>query len=138
MCFKMQSRNSCQLYETELVIVFVFFSIWNFLYQNVRKKGCFIVTVPSIQESLDAIQVWIWKNISIKYLNAIEVIPPQFVGYQGLFPSIFKCYWGIHLDLFFTFIWMNLIFDWNNIDKADIFWNLLINGLVTDGFFCSD
>lgn len=32
-------------------------SIWNFLYQNVRKKGCFIVTVPSIQESLDAIQL---------------------------------------------------------------------------------
>lgn len=24
--------------------------------------------------------------------NAIEVIPPQFVGYQSLFPSIFKCY----------------------------------------------
>lgn len=70
--------------------------------------------------------------------NAIEVIPPQFVGYQSLFPSIFKCYWGIHLDFIFTFNWMNLIFDWNNIDKADIFWNLLINGLVTDGFFCSD
>lgn len=24
--------------------------------------------------------------------NAIEVIPPQFVGYQSLFPSIIKCY----------------------------------------------
>ncbi|XP_078314152.1 uncharacterized protein LOC111129813 isoform X2 [Crassostrea virginica] len=32
-------------------------SIWNFLYQNVRKKGSYVVTVPSVQESLQSIEL---------------------------------------------------------------------------------
>ncbi|XP_061172333.1 uncharacterized protein LOC133181764 [Saccostrea echinata] len=32
-------------------------SIWHFLYQNMRKKGSYIVTVPSITESLQTIQL---------------------------------------------------------------------------------
>ncbi|KAM4664510.1 uncharacterized protein O3C94_012591 isoform 2-T2 [Discoglossus pictus] len=30
---------------------------WTFLYENLKKRGCLLVTVPSLQESLDKLQV---------------------------------------------------------------------------------
>lgn len=49
-------------------------SIWNFLYQNVRKKGCFIVTVPSIQESLNAIELPLDLGTWLREIPTGEII----------------------------------------------------------------
>ncbi|XP_056023042.1 uncharacterized protein LOC125649051 isoform X2 [Ostrea edulis] len=66
--YQQDIQNCCNLIQQADVMVlnnvFEFFipqdtqkSIWNFLYQNVRNKGSYIVTVPSIRESLQLIQV---------------------------------------------------------------------------------
>ncbi|KAF6724137.1 hypothetical protein FQA47_003587 [Oryzias melastigma] len=49
---------------------------WNFIMQNFRRTGCLLVTVPSLQESLDALQI----RLPPGWLEELPVDPNVYLG----------------------------------------------------------
>ncbi|XP_073425926.1 uncharacterized protein [Dendrobates tinctorius] len=50
---------------------------WIFMYENIRKKGCLVVTVPSLKESLTKLQISLQLD---QWVEEIEVDTNMFMG----------------------------------------------------------